>query len=1034
MQIQFILGGPGTGKSTYVLQEMCRAVQSDFAAPLYYLVPEQFSLQSERLLLEAENGRAATTRVQVLSFNRLAHRLFSVLGGLPGKHADDLGKQMLLRKVIFEVAGETEFYKSATDKQGFVSELGRTITELNHYRVSAADLRDRAADSTPAFAAKLRDIATILQKYREAVTGRHILTDDMPEILCNRLAELPPGESFPLLDGAMFWIDGFSGFTPQERHVLQHILKRAEKITLTLTLKDEISRAPRDTIEKIETFAHSLRAQILPHIHMKENFRHVNAPGLRYFVNNFGLRPPHPNIPLTPTEKPREARFLNKSFFEGGLGETFFSKKVSPKENIEIISSADKYGGVYAAAHSVLRLREKGYRFRDIAILCGDREQYEKILQTVFDREKIPVFVDTEIDILSHPLTELIRAALDIFVKNWSIESVFRFLKTGLAGADRDTIDILENYALANGINSYRWRYEFHDEIAEAGREILLRGLAPLTSKKPNQSVEQLPIESDSRSAIGFCKSSDTVKNYSKRVFDMLFGLNVPETLQSWFDTHMLSGDPQTARIHGQIWPKICEVFDKLVEILGDEKVELKTFAATLDAGFVQVGLGRIPPTLDQVVLGDIARSRYPQIKAMIVLGANDGVLLPTPTQSGLFTDHERKLLNNSGINAKPGRFEVAPENAVRISEQTYNLFCALSQPSEKLILIYSAGEAGKPLRPSPIVKKIQALFPGLETTPAPLPSEDAADMSVFFAPVRLSSPNTAGSTIFTAATRLEAFARCPFAYYMDYLLRVRPRKYFEVLPADLGKLFHEVIADFTKRGNFDATRDEINAEVNALVDALDLENSIFYSSARNKYVLDKVRRVAAASCHALCRQIKNGQYRPGMTEQEILHNIALNDGRMLSLSGRVDRVDFSDTNQIRIVDYKSGATKFSPDEALKGVQLQLVLYMNALLKSRPNSTPGGIFYFPVGDPIIDTNEILPDVMREDAIFKAFKMSGMEADDPVAFTNFGAEVENSVKELGIRMFDGDISARPWSTKKSPCDYCNFDGVCGGCTG
>lgn len=954
MQIQFILGEPGTGKTTYVLREICEMVaaaemsrKGRATAPLYYLVPEQFSLQSERLLLES--GRAAATRVQVLSFNRLAHRLFSVLGGPPGKHVDDLGKQMLLRKVLFEVGDDLEFYKRATDKHGFIAELSRTITEMNHYRVSAADLRDHAADSSPAFAAKLRDVAVILQKYRDAVSGRYLLTDDMPEILCEKLDALQQGENLSLLDGAFFWVDGFSGFTPQERQILLHILRRAAKITFTLTLKDDISQAPRETLEKLEQTAVAARAEILPHIYMKQNFRHANGRGL-----------------ATP----------------------------------EIIAAADKYGAVYAAAHSVLRLvREKNYRFRDIAILCGDRARYEKILQTVFDRAEIPIFVDTEIDILSHPFTELIRAALDIFVKNWSVESVFRFLKTRLAGVDRDSVDILENYALANGISSYRWKYEFHDETAERGRQMLLAALPAF-------------------------EKSDTVKNYSQRVFDMLYALRVPEILQTWFDAHMLAGDPGTARLHAQIWPKLCEVFDKLVEILGDERVELKTFAATLDAGLLQVGLGRIPPTLDQITLGDISRSRYPQIRAMIVLGANDGVLLPAPTQSGLLTDYERLLLKNSAL-------EIAPENTRRISEQTYNLYCALAQPSEKLVFIYAEGENGKPLRPAPILQKIRAMFPGTKTTTAPVPVEEAAEISVFFAPVALSRP-AYGSTIFTAATRLEAFARCPFEYFMDYQIKARARKYYEVLPADLGKLFHEVIANFTKRGNFGASREEISDEVNALVDALNLENSIFYSTARNKYILDKVRRVAAASCHALCREIKNGQYRPEFTEHEILSQIALDDGRKLALSGRVDRVDFSAANEIRVVDYKSGATKFSTDEALKGVQLQLVLYMNALLKQRENTAPGGVFYFPIGDPIIDADDILTDAAREDALQKAFKMSGMENTDAAAFAHFGREVEEKVKELGARMFDGDISARPTrlSNKKSPCDFCKFTGVCG----
>ncbi|MCL1882720.1 MAG: exodeoxyribonuclease V subunit gamma [Defluviitaleaceae bacterium] len=1008
-EIQFILGTPGTGKTMFILREIRERISTG-EKNLYYLVPEQFSLQSERLLLddtgppievcyansnhppkrgdcdtsEAErinwyrNSFEAATQVQVLSFNRLAHRLFSVLGAPKGKHADDLGKQMLLRKVLFETSGELEFFQSVTDKHGFVEELSHTITEMNHYSVSPGDLTARAAHSSPMFAAKLRDTALLLEKYREAVSGRYLLTDETLELLCKKLAQLdkPP----QLLDGAFFWVDGFSGFTPQERQVLLHIMKFADKVTFSLTIEDSevlIFDAPKSTLKKLEKLASQAHAKILPHIYMKENFRHVNAKGLAFYAKN-----------------------------DSGTHDD--------SESIEIVSATDRYAAVYAAAHCISRLMDENkWKFRDIAILCGDRKHYEKILQTVFDRLKIPLFVDTEIEILSHPLTEMIRAALDIFVRNWNYESVFRFLKTRLTGTPADTIDILENYALANGISSYRWKYSFPNENAECGRNNLLNALSPFEN-----------IRAD---------SVDTVENFSRRVFDMLYALNIPDILQEWFEKHMRDGDPATARLHAQIWPKLCEVFDKLVEILGDEKVTLKTFAATLDAGLSQVGLGRIPPTVDQIVLGDITRSRYPQIKAMIVLGANDGVLPPVPVQSGLFSDFERKALRNSAL-------ELAPENFRKITEQNYNLYCTLSQPAEKLIFIYAESEPnGKPLRVSPIVTKFRKTFPNIKTMPAPIPVENAAQTSIFFAPITLQKA-TQPQTIYTAATRLENFARCPFAYFMHYTLGARPRKLYEVMPADLGKLFHDVIADFSKNPeHFTFSRERINEKVNSLVDALELEDSVFHSSSRNKHILEKVRCVAAASCWALSEQLKNDDFRPKMVEQEILANIFLENGKNLALSGRADRIDtFGEGGMdfYKIIDYKSGNAKFSMEEALQGVQLQLMLYMNAITNSRKNAVPGGVFYFPIDDPIINADDVLSEAAREEALLKCFKMSGIEVGDSAknidlaTFKKFGQDVENKVKELGTRIANGDITAKPFTSgAKSPCKYCKFSGVC-----
>ncbi|MCL2225544.1 MAG: PD-(D/E)XK nuclease family protein [Defluviitaleaceae bacterium] len=988
MAVQFVLGKPGTGKTSFVLREIWERIEAGETAPLYYLVPEQFSLQSERLLLE---GRGAATQVQVLSFNRLAYRLFAVLGGSPGQHADDLGKQMLLRKVLFEIADELEFYKRAAAHHGFVEELSQTITEMNHYCVSTEDLRERAALEKPAFAAKLRDTALILQRYRTAVSGRYLLTDEMPQLLCEKMDAFATGEPLPLLDGAVFWVDGFSGFTPQERQVLLHIMKRAAKVTFTITINDALSPAPRETMEKLELLVRNSRVELLPNITLEKNFRHENAAELAFFTANFG----------------RADR----------VGE--FAKS---GESIEIIAANDRYSAVYAAAERVLFfVREKGYRLRDIAILCGDRSKYEKILQNVFDRLQISMFVDTETDILSHPLTEMIRAALDIPQKNWNYESVFRFLKTRLAGLSQETVDILENYALANGINSYRWRYKFADEQAEAGREQLLHALSAFEK-----------IRADSK---------DTVKTHAKRVFNMLYALEVPQTLQNQFDEFMRNGDPAAARLAAQIWPKLCEVFDKLVEILGDEKITLKEFAVTLDAGLCQVGLGRIPPTVDQIVLGDITRSRYPKIKAMIVLGANDGALPPVSATGGLFTDYERKLLKNSAL-------ELAPDNFRRTSETNYNLYCALSQPSEKLVFIYAEAEtSGKPLRVAPVITKIRKMFPSIKTTPAPIPQEQPAENSVFFAPVALSQTTAEslyGNTIYTAATRLESFARCPFAYFMGYILGAKPRKLYEVLPTDLGGLFHDVIAEFTKKAWSGAqeppsSREEIAAIVDQYVNSMELENSIFHSTERNKHVLNKVRQVAAASCFALNEQIKRGEYRPLFVEHEVSASIDLANGKKLALRGIIDRVDgFSAATEefIKITDYKTGSAKFNKDEALKGVQLQLMLYMNAVLQSRKTAAPGGVFYFPIDDPIINADEILPDSVREEAILKSFKPSGIEIGDGAkamdlsAFNAFNREIEEKVKELGGRMTHGDIINKPYTKgQKCPCNYCKYTDVC-----
>jgi len=1025
MSLQFILGPPGSGKTTFCLNEI--EAQLSQERPLYYLVPEQFSLQSERLIL---TGRAAVTQVQVLSFNRLAYRLFSLLGGPTGQVMDELGKTMLLRKVLLEVAGDLKYYRRTVDKHGFVDSLASTITELNHYRISSDDLRLRSENMGVALGAKLQDLALITARYRAAVKDNYLLADDMLDLLVQRLA--CANQQIPALWRAYIWADGFSGFTPQERLVLLNLMKHGAAVKITLTTRDKKTRdpmftTPRETEKMLSKLATDAHIPVLPPIYLNENHRHALNPGLAFFTQNFSMR--------------------------------VKTNAVSPpKSGIEVLSAPDRYAAVYAAAHRILTWVNRGYDFKDIAIVCTDRGHYEKTLQTAFDRLGIPLFIDTETDILSHPLTELIRSALAIWAHNWKYEAVFRFLKTRLTGLSVDTIDILENFALAHGINGYRWRYPFVVPEAEEGRLHLLAALE----------------------AFGTSQAKDTIKGFSHKVFNMLYALKVPKALENWYDAHMAGGDPATARIHKQIWPKICQVFDKLVEILGEEKVSLESFSSVLDAGLNQVGLGRIPPTANQVILGDMGRSRYPEIKAMLVLGANDGVLPPIPTSPGLFSEDERRMLKNTDI-------ELAPDNLARINEQYYALYCVLCQPKEKLSFIYAEGEPGGAiLRPSHVLKRVQTLFPSQRVIKAPILKEyDSTPTTHTDVPVLESAKDIYGPTIITAASRLEAFARCPFQYFVNYILQARPRRYFQVLPTDLGNLYHDVLARFTNKvaaGDIDVNtldRLSINAIANEMVMDFSPETAAFHASARNQHVLAKASGICAASIWALTEHIKRGKFAPIGAEIAFnqAHGMPLEDGRKLALTGRIDRVDLmnDETGEeyLRIIDYKSGQARFDISQIEQGLQLQLMLYMNALTKTTngvAQKHPAGAFYFPIDDPIIDADIELGDLALEAALLKRFRLSGVTIEGakilegmdaslspgtdssviPVKinkdgsmsktgrplvlstddFTRLGQAAEDKAKELAHRMIRGDIEPNPCPKGiNAPCRYCAYGAIC-----
>ena len=970
MSLGFILGLPGSGKTYKLLEEINESLNDN--RPLYYLVPEQFSLQAERLILEKKE---AVSQLQVLSFNRLCFRLFASLGGPVGKIANDLAKNFIIRKTLIEIEPELSFYKSSFDKTGFIENLASAITEFSHYNITPQDLI--ISSDKQLLDIKLKDISIIYDQYQRHIKNNYLIPDNMLSLLCKKLDSLND-KPIELLDNAIFWIDGFSGFTPQERDLLKHILKRAHRTTITLTIRntyEALFTTPLNTLESIKSIAQEIRDDIWLH----ENKRHKNA--LKIFANEFNI-------------------IGKKSFTNNG---------------IIILKAADTYNAVLATALKIKELRERGIKYKEIAIACTDRRKYEKLLLSVFDRVKIPLFIDTEINILNHPLTELIRSSLEIISFNWQLTAVFSFLKTDLTNIS--DIDKLENYALARGLNSYKWQYEIQDEALETARKALIESLS--FYKKANQTIHE----------------------WSRQVFDMLLFLNIPEKLQIWFDEAINNNRPDIARMHKQIWGKVCDIFDKLVEIMGDVKCNSTHFLQLADAGFAETGLGRIPPATDQVILGDVGRSRYPYIKAMIVLGVSEGALPNTNKKHPLFTETEIEKLKNQNI-------EIAPNGMDKLFDEYFNIYCTFCQPEESLILIYPATD-----KPSPIIRLLNIQVQDIQPI---LDYKHLVDIRE--TPSKIET-DIYGKTIQTAVSRLETYVRCPFAYFLQYNIGARERKLYEILPTDLGSLYHDIIAGFTNEMINRDWKSITKNDIGEYVKSYPIKTPMYLDSNRNEYILQKAIQICTMSIWAIVEQIKRGEYKPFWAEKEFYSSepLILENGREIFISGRIDRVDITpDDKYIRIIDYKSGQTKFSLKEVEMGTQLQLMTYINFLTKEK--YSPGGVFYFTTDNPLIKSDIDLDDKVREELLLKQFKLSGLVCDEPdnikamgdstvvpveinkdasiskksdiiskQGFLDLAKSVEEKIKYLCTNMSDGIIEPKP--IDKQACKYCKFPGIC-----
>ena len=1080
MNLRYILGLPGSGKTYLCLSEMLAAGGGN----IIYLVPEQYTLQSERSIVARSPGGA--TSISVLSFSRLAFRLFSRTGAPPGKYLDNVGKVMLLRKITADLRGELTFYGRSADKPGFINGLCDTISEFHKGRVTQEGLQSAMESAqTETLKRKLADLSLILRRYTETIKNNYFSPEEMINFLPNKITDTDE------LKGSLVWVDGFHGFTRQEMDALLCIIQKAESVTVSMSVDADATAFP----------------DLRPYDFFYETKRSVNEITVKSVKKGSVIGP----VAFLDYKSNEALYFLRQNFFISKR--QHYSK---PAPEICVQQAYDREIEVECAAKRIIALlREDGLRYRDIAVLSGDIGTYEKKIKRVFSLYGIPFFIDIRVDIMTHPLVELIRAAIESAAKRMPYEGVMRFLRTDMTGININDVDALENYLLGYGIKGYQWvkSWAFGEgaEQAEALRVRVLDALGPFTD--------------------GLYVKKASVREFSERLFKMLDRLNVTVTLDRWIGEMIAAGDNETARRHSQIWSIICGVFDKLVETLGGSEVSAAEFGKILDAGLSATDMGIIPPSVDQVTVGDLTRSRLPDLKALIVLGANEGMMPKPAMDSGFFSDEERLFLHERGI-------EAGHDGKRKYSEDRFMSYAAMAKPSGSLYLSFSRFDGGKELKPAGCVDTILKLFPDAYRDAAPedigparpmlarmgalmrghmggaeMPPEmkDAygllkgremygealgkMESAITYDGGRRGLSEQAprllyGRELITGASRLERFAECPFAYFMSYNLKARERRLYAVDQLDTGNLFHDVLARFTRKLSeageswHGLTRERIDALTDECMEELSASIPVFYSTERYKYILSRVRRICKRSIWALAEHIKRGMFEP--YGAEISFNgaspitgieVSLKGEMKIILTGRIDRVDIYDSGgkrYVKIIDYKSGNAKFSLSDVYFGTQLQLVLYMDALIKNGRELfgkncdmeiLPGGLFYFNINDPIIREPEDNGDIEKN--ILDCFRMSGLVLGDEVVvdamdgglkgdsavipvsvlksgagftarssvmsaeeFGNLRISVDERISDISRDILSGNISAFPYKKgAATACDYCFFGGVC-----
>ena len=1108
MALAFIYGNSGNGKSEYIYQKTVDMAARQPYGRFYVVVPEQFTMSAQKSLVEhTENG--VIRNVDVVSFDRLAYRVFDELG-IHQTVMEETGKSLVLRRIVEEKEGELTVLKGNLKKMGYIGELKSMISELMQYDISPDRLEAflQGLKEGSALSLKLKDVLCIYRAFEEYLQGNYVTAEKILEVLMENASDSR------LLRGAVFVFDGYTGFTPVQQKLLRQLLYLAKDVYVTVTMDTKDGLYENAGVQELFYMSHKMVRNLTKAA--RETGTQIGEP-----------------LCIESGEKSRFAGNPVLHHLEQNLFRT--RRKVyreSCEDSLQLYSLATPEAELTFAAVQICRLvREKGYRYRDFAIVSSSVEEYAAYAPAVFGRYEIPCFIDVKQSVLYHPLTELVRAVLEMIETDFSEESVFRYLRTGLCGFSMEETDLLENYCLEKGIHgAAKWKKRFLRPFRKHGRvredeEKRQQELAWLNEIRARFWRQAEPLYQ------AFSQKEAPVRQWTAALYEFLCSLSVEEQLREAKEQFETRGQEELAGEYRQIYKIVIDLFDKMVDLLGDDVLSVAEYTDILEAGFATAKVGNIPRGNDCLILGDIERTRLDGIKILFFLGVNDG-LIPRGAQRGsILSQYDRELMEEQELELAPGARE-------QVFLQRFYLYWNLTKPSEALWLTYSRMDGeGKAARPSYLIGVLQKLFEKLSVTEID-PEEPFAAVTAggsvesYLSGLLLARRGKilpewkalhqwfqkdpergplirkyfeAGFSVFGkesleadlarllygavltgSVTRLELFARCAFAHFLEYGLKLADRPTFTFESVDMGSMFHEILRGYCVRLEAGYDWETITEEQQerllreAMEEAvLSMPNESLLESARNAYVLERIYRIMKRSVWALTEQIRRGDFRPEGYEVEFSQVSELTAESMMRTVGRVDRMDtYEKENRIyvKVVDYKSGNTRFQLLQLYYGRQLQLVVYLNAavqkLKEAHPEKeiVPAGIFYCHLDDPMIETEEPLTEEEILGNVLKELKLNGLVSLEPEAYQHMDRElmqkrtsdiipislnkdltvsrrgtqaasrsefeqlsawVNEKIRSAANAVLAGEIAVNPYRLgDKTGCDYCGYRSICG----
>ena len=1085
--VKLIIGRAGCGKTTAVLERLCQAGRERRQV---LMVPEQQSHQAERALCKA-GGDGVSLYAEVLSFSRLANRVFLAAGGVGEPELDSGGRLLLMYQAVKAVSPELTVYARPSRRPAFLENLLATVDELKSCCVQPQLLLQAGEEVDGPEGDKLRDLGLICGAY-QALTARTALDPrDRLTRAAEKLATCPWARDMDL------WLDGFTDFTPQQGEVLAQLMAQAHQMTVTLTC-DHLEEDEGGT--GIFSPARRTAAMLL---------RLAKERGISCEVENLsGDCSPK----VSALNKMERELFGPQGEPEPCEGAVELHRALTPRSEVEWVASRIR-----------TLVREEGLRYRDIEVTARDFASYQPLIESVFPRYQVPVFASAMTDILEKPILTLVTAALETVAGGYRYDDVFRYLKTGLTDLPEEDRDLLENYVLKWNLRGSRWTqtkpWNMHPRgygfpMTEEDKVLLER-----LDRARRQVAEPLELL---RKNINKTGESQAIALYS-----FLEEIGLPERLEERVQALREREQPALAEEYRQLWEIVCGGLEQCAQLLGETPMELEEFAALFRLVLSQYDVGTIPVSLDRVTAGETTRQTGQHGKVLFLLGADDASIPQVSTPAGLLSDDDRSLLASYGLELN----QTARDLLYREMTTVY-LTCA--RPTQKLIVSWPGQSgAGDERRPCFLVERLRLLFSDLVVEreedlygrfrlQAPLPALEQAGRSQSAHDALLALPEYApmverldraarwergrlsrnaverlyGHRVPMSASRMDKYKSCHFSYFMRYGLQAEPRKPASFTAPEYGTFVHYVLEHVLKDDAFQQTtlpgwedeqdqerRDRVAELTRQAVEQYVREElgGLEQQSERFQYLFRRLLRSVQAVVDNVTQEIWASKFRPisfelGFGSGKDLPPVEPTVGDVtLSIAGFVDRVDGWEKDgrlYLRVVDYKTGRKSFDLTEVWNGLGLQMLLYLFTL-EDRGGKFYGkpvegaGVLYLPARNAIIKGSRSMSDEAWRRQLDKELTRSGLVLSDPAVLDameepgekgyrflplkvskstgeisgealataeqlgKLGGHIQKVLGEICEEIAQGNIAADPFwrGPEKNACRYCDYAQAC-----